>query len=279
MQHICRRAGDRLTYYAWFAAMHTRIDLLFVADRSEEELTAVAEAAQRLIADIECAGNCFDNNSELSRLNGCEPGQQMKVSDCLYDLLSTCRNYSLRTGGLFDVTVESAGHDADTFSSITLADDNMVSLTRAGVYINMSGMLKGYALDALRQMLLSEGVGDAFLSLGNSSVMGMGCMSGTDGWPMTEIVGGMKHEILLRDECLTTSGNVDGVNHHIVNPLTNREIAMNRKVSVVTHSATEGEVLSTSYLLADDAQCTHLDATFRPRRVVIDGKMHINSYP
>ena len=141
----------------------------------------------------------------------------------------------------------------------------------------MSGILKGYALDALRQMLLSEGVGDAFLSLGNSSVMGMGCKSGTDGWPVTEIVGGMKHEILLHDECLTTSGNVDGVNHHIVNPLTNKEIGMNRKVSVVTRSATEGEVLSTSYLLADDAQLSHLDTTFHPRRVVIDGKVHINS--
>lgn len=257
--------------------MHTRIDLLFLSDRSEEELIAVAEAAQRLIADIECAGNCFDNNSELSRLNGCEPGQQMKVSDCLYDLLSTCRNYSLRTGGLFDVTVESAGHDADTFSSITLADDNMVSVTRAGVYINMSGMLKGYALDALRQMLLSEGVGDAFLSLGNSSVMGMGCKSGSDGWPVAEVIGGVQHSILLRNECFTTSGNVDGVNHHIVNPLSNKEIGMNRKVSVVTRSATEGEVLSTSYLLADDAQRTHLDTTFRPRRVVIDGKVHINS--
>ena len=279
MQHICRRAGDRLTYYAWFQAMHTRIDLLFVADRSEEELAAMAEAAQRLIADIEYAGNCFDNNSELSKLNNCKAGEQMKVSDYLYDLLSTCRDYTLRTGQLFDVTVESAGHDADTFSSITLADDNMVSLTRAGVYINMSGMLKGYALDCLRAMLEGEGIGDAFMSLGGSSIMGMGCKSGSDGWPVAEVIGGVQHSILLRDECFTTSGNVDGVNHHIANPLTISAIAMNHKVSVVTRSATEGEVLSTSYLLADDAQCTHLDATFRPRRVVIDGKMHINSYP
>ena len=79
----------------------------------------------------------------------------------LYDLLSRCKDYTLSTFGLFDVTVESAEHDAAAIDSIILSENNTVTLTRAGVYINMSGILKGYALDRLRMMLEHEAVADA----------------------------------------------------------------------------------------------------------------------
>ena len=51
---------------------------------------------------------------------------------------------------------------------------------------------------------------------------------------------------------------------------------MNRKASVVTRSATEGEVLSTAYLIADYEQRARLDSIFQPRCVVIDGEVHYN---
>ena len=149
IQYICRRAGNRQSYYAWFQAMHTRIDLLFVADKSEDDLNRVAARAQQLIADIEAVGNCFGNDSELSRLNRHEIGIPIQVSDMLYDLLSRCKEYTLSTFGLFDVTVESAEHDAAAIDSIILSENNTMTLTRAGVYINMSGILKGYALDSI----------------------------------------------------------------------------------------------------------------------------------
>ena len=189
IQYICRRAGNRQSYYAWFQAMHTRIDLLFVADKSEDDLNRVAARAQQLIADIEAVGNCFGNDSELSRLNRHEIGIPIQVSDMLYDLLSRCKEYTLSTFGLFDVTVESAEHDAAAIDSIILSENNTVTLTRAGVYINMSGILKGYALDRLRMMLEHEAVADAFMSLGNSSIMAMGAKSGCDGWPVGERFG------------------------------------------------------------------------------------------
>ena len=276
IQHICRRAGNRQSYYAWFQAMHTRIDLLFVADKSEDDFNRVAARAQQLIADIEAVGNCFGNDSELSRLNRHEIGIPIQVSDMLYDLLSRCKEYTLSTFGLFDVTVESAEHDTAAIDSIILSENNTVTLTRAGVYINMSGILKGYALDRLRMMLEHEAVADAFMSLGNSSIMAMGAKSGCDGWPVGEQFGEQCFETSLHNECLTTSGNIDGVNHHIINPLTNKEIGVNCKASVVTRSATEGEVLSTAYLIADDEQRARLDSIFQPRCVVVDGEVHYN---
>ncbi len=276
IQHICRRAGNRQSYYAWFQAMHTRIDLLFVADKSEDDLNHIAAHAQQLIADVEAAGNCFDNDSELSRLNRYEIGSAIQVSDMLYDLLSRCKEFTLSTFGLFDVTVESAEHDTATVDSIILSENNSVTFTRAGVYINMSGILKGYALDRLRMMLEHEAVADSFMSLGNSSIIAMGAKSGCEGWPVGEQFGDQRFDTFLNNECLTTSGNIDGVNHHIINPLTNKEIGMNRKVSVITQSATEGEVLSTAYLIADAEQRARLDNAFHPRCVVIDGGVHCN---
>ena len=276
MQHICRRAGNRQSYYAWFQAMHTRIDLLFVADRSEDDLNRVAAEAERVISEVEAVGNCFSADSELSRLNRCAPGETMLASDMLFDLLTTCKEYNRRTQGLFDVTVESERHDATTIEDISLGEGHTVALSRAGVYINMSGILKGYALDGLRSLLQSECIGDALMSLGNSSIMALGAKSGCEGWPISDVVNNRRNEVILCNECYTTSGNVSGVNHYIVNPLTNNEIEKSRKVSVVTHSGIEGEVLSTAYLIADSSQRTLLDETFRPRCVVIDGTAYFN---
>ena len=132
MQHICRRAGYRQSYYAWFQAMHTRIDLLFVADRSEDDLNRVAAEAERVISEVEAVGNCFCADSELSRLNRCAPGETMLASDMLFDLLTTCKEYNRRTQGLFDVTVESERHDATTIEAISLGEGHTVTLPLRG---------------------------------------------------------------------------------------------------------------------------------------------------
>ena len=166
--------------------MHTRVDLLFVAGKSEEEMSIVADEAFRIIAEIESAANCFDTFSELARVNNCVQGGHVRVSPRLYELLQMCKNYFRKTCGLFDVTIESPVHSSSAIDAVKLDEENCVTICRPDVYLNLSGMLKGYALDVLRDMLLDKGIENAFLNLGNSSIMGMGRKEGCEGWPMCE---------------------------------------------------------------------------------------------
>ena len=70
MQHISRVLSDGSTVvYAWFQAMHTRVDLLLKSGHlMDKDLLDVADGIHAVITALEKAGNRFDPESELWRL-------------------------------------------------------------------------------------------------------------------------------------------------------------------------------------------------------------------
>ena len=90
MEHICRilKDGSSLVY-AWFEAMHTRIDImLWDRDRSEAELVSAVEAVERETMRIERMASRFLAGSELSAINSAEVGVAvlpivMRLTVCL----------------------------------------------------------------------------------------------------------------------------------------------------------------------------------------------------
>lgn len=206
-------AGNLL--YAWFSAMHTRVDILLASDKSEQEiLDCVNEVAERIV-QLERMGNCFTPDSELSRLN---EGAILRgeVSPLLDDILKKCDDYNEKTDGLFDVTVDGR--------------------------INLSGFIKGYALDEAHHIIASHGIEDALVNMGNSSVLAMGNCQGSDGWIIQNPETG--ESVVLHDEVMTTSGNDTDGRRHIINPLTGNYVEGRRVATVVTSSGAEGEVLA-----------------------------------
>lgn len=196
--------------------MHTRVDILLPGTESEDFCCNVATEVADRIAGIETLGNCFNPQSELSRFNngGLE---QSALSPELRRILNLCEEWKHRTGGLFDVACSGK--------------------------INLSGFLKGYALDAVRPILENRGITSALVNLGNSSVLALGNQTfGSDGWTVKRTDG---REYRLKDQCLTTSGNTPENHAHIINPLTGKCVQGEGVVSVVTDSGVEGEVMST----------------------------------
>lgn len=236
MPHITRTLpGGHEAAYVWFAAMHTRIDILLKSDvMNGEELLGVASEMRELIAEIEAVGNRFDASSELYAFNLAEAGVPVPVSGRLYEMLSLCQEYNILTQGLFDVTVGSVGHNADTPRKLHAAPGRSFVKEVAGLTVDLSGFLKGYALDALRGLLCDRGVDNALVSMGNSSIMAMGDVPG----PVT-------------DGCLTTSGNDSEQRRHIMNPLTGGYVTGKRRVEVASRGGAEGEVLSTALFLSE----------------------------
>ena len=205
MQHISRVLSDGSTVvYAWFQAMHTRVDLLLKSDHlMDKDLLDVADGIHAVIMALEKAGNRFDPESELWRLNHFPAGEEIEISEVLFDMLSQCLHYNSLTGGLFDISVSSLSFQPGFLRQIHLRDGRKFSRDSEDVILDLSGFIKGYALDRIRIYLDDKGVTDALVNLGNSSIMAIGDVPGP-----------------VRNGCLTTSGNSKQPRRHIRNPLT-----------------------------------------------------------
>lgn len=214
--HIYRQglAGNML--YAWFSAMHTRVDIMLVSALGEEAMLMAAQAVKERIAEVEAFADCFNPASELARYNAGAMAESELCTE-LRDILRRCEAWKQRTGGLFDVDVSGR--------------------------TNLSGFIKGYALDAVKPIVERHGITSALINMGNSSIMAIGNRpDGSAGWAVSDANG---NEHVLCDECLTSSGNDTADRRHIVNPATGTMITGRRVVSVLTKGGEEGEVMST----------------------------------
>ena len=230
MQHQSRQLPDGSTaLYAWFEAMHTRVDLLLrKKDTAPSSLLETAEAVRALLLRLEQAGNRFESDSEISRLCKASVGMPVKLSDDLFDMLRLALHYHSTTGGLFNITVITPGHTADTISNVELSEaERTCTLHRSGIVLDLSGFIKGYAIDRIKPLLTNHGITDALVSLGNSSIMAMGDVPGN-----------------VKDGCLTTSGNDTADRRHIINPLTGEYVCGQGSAQVRTASGAEGEVMA-----------------------------------
>ena len=206
--------------YSWYSAMHTRVDIVLLSPLGRQRMMDLQEEVRRRIVAIESIGNCFAPDSELSLFNAGRLGREQLCAE-LRDILDRCDRWRTLTDGLFDVAVEGR--------------------------TNLSGFLKGYALDQVLPIIRRHGIADALVNLGNSSVMALGSQhADSGGWTVENTAG---ERFTLCDECLTTSGNNMAEHRHIINPLTNEYVVGQRIVSVVTKTGEEGEVRSTVAML------------------------------
>lgn len=259
--------------YAWFPSMHTRVDIVLCGKQDEEALMLVVNAVYEMLCRLEKMANYYDADSELARLNRTAATCPQPVSQELYDMLTFCVDCYTRTGGCFDVTIHSPHHTPDTIHSIQLSPQKRTLLfLQPRTTINLSGFLKGYALEKTRHLLQRCEVEDALVNMGNSSVLALGHHPMADGWKIDFGQAASPHkehpELLLHNECLTTSGNDSHERKHIIDPRNGKPIEGKREVAVVTADGAEGEVLSTSLFVADARQRKLLDAEFRPRLIL-----------
>ena len=230
MPHISRVLPDGATaVYVWFEAMHTRVDLLLKSSLlNERELLEAADGMRGVIARLEKAGNRFDPESELWRLNHFPAGEETEISNDLFDMLTQCLHYNRTTNGLFDISVSSPLFRSGFLSKIHLRDGGKFSRESEDVILDLSGFIKGYALDRLREYLEQHQISDALINLGNSSIMAIGDVPGP-----------------VKNGCLTTSGNGKSPRRHIRNPLTGDYITRTGEIQVFTQGGAEGEVEAT----------------------------------
>ena len=252
IQHLYKTHGDDGLLYAWFLSMHTRVDIILCCQKSENELMLVVNSIYDTLRQLERIANYYDPSSELSQVNQRASTAPVMISQSLYRMISLCTEYHKKTLGCFDVTIHSDNYNQDTIHSIHLYPEaQSVFFQQAGTTINLSGFLKGYALDKIREILKVHIIANALINMGNSSVLALGNHPVGTGWKVSfddQASTTKNHKtqsILLNNECLTTSGNNSDDRKHIISPSSGKPLEGVRQVTVVTDDGTTGEILST----------------------------------
>ena len=248
--------------YAWFEAMHSRMDILIcgIDEWNAGRLAFLLSQETERLADLM---NRFDPGSLLSQINTAPPGTPVSISRELATILSTCREWYRRTQGLFDNTIQSPASESSLMDAWEITPEDTVIRHHPGIVLDLCGFAKGYAVDSCKSVLLREGVRDALVNFGNSSVLAIGNHPHGKGWPVglgvdeAQIEGEYK-EFTLHNQCLTTSGNNTTGRQHLIRPDSRQVVTGKKLVSVVTETGTVGEILSTVFFIAEKEEKEYL---------------------
>lgn len=232
-------------------------------------------------------------DSDVSRLNAHAAQSPCPVTPELFAFLQQCREFWIDTDQTFDPAAgaliqlwrtararQTVPTEEDVLQTLLIsgfqhvhldADRETVFFDAPGLLLDFAAIGKGYAVDQAVQHLQTEGVVDALVHGGHSSVMAMGSHRDLHGWPV-----GIKNPlfteeryatILLQNQAMSTSGsNVQFFRHdgrrygHQLDPRTGWPAAGLLSVSVIASSATQAEALSTAfYVMGLDKARTYCD--------------------
>ncbi len=219
-----------------------------------------------------------DPNSALNLLNRqAGYGPQPTETD-LARILSLSAAYWQVTHGAFDITVgplvelwQEAGHKGSlpspkdlTYALAQVGSDKIsvtagiAELSQKGMFLDLGGIGKGYALDRMADTLRKNGVIRAFLNFGQSSLWAIGSPPQEEGWhvlvrrPDEGFVG----RITLQDQALSVSGSfgqwteINGQRYgHVIDPRSGQALTRNLQACVVAPTAAQAEALSKALLI------------------------------
>ncbi len=267
MQYQQRIFSDGLKlFYAWFEALHTRVDLAICSKIDQDGLVEFVKMLQIEIEKFELIGNRFDPKSEISHVNTNAYKSDVVLSNELFEILSDCQMYNHKTYGYFDIAINSTNHLKPKEEAYLLdSQKQTIRFSNSGILLDLSGFLKGYVLERLIKIAENECYANLLINLGNSSIFAKGNHPCGKGWKIQHPEN--NSDCVLLNECLTTSGNNGKTKWPIVNPTDRVAVTTKKSVSVVTKLPAVGEVLSKVAYLATENERDKIFEIFGARLV------------
>jgi len=253
-------------------AMATTFEIFIAHEDAQYAQQAAWEAFDEL-DNIEAELSKFVENSDISRINNLTANKPLPVGLAAFECLQISARIYDETNGAFDVTVGSLlscwlseNKTARTPSEKELEfarqhtgtnllklneTDHTVELLTSPVQIDLGGMGKGYAVDKMAELLRDWSIDTALVHAGFSSVLALGCPSGTKGWPVTLSNPRNRKETLaclsLRHLALSGSGLQKG--RHIIDPRTYQPVEGKLAAWASASTATTADALSTAFMV------------------------------
>lgn len=163
----------------------------------DAERGRLQRALERVLERVDAAMSHYREDSELSRLNAASLEEWIELSRPLYEVLSISQQVAAATGGAFDVTVGglvelwgfgpeqrprrvpssadlSAALAASGYRRLELHDTRPAARRMADFRLDLSGVAKGYAVDAVARHLEARGVERYLVDIGGDLRAGGG---------------------------------------------------------------------------------------------------------
>jgi thiamine biosynthesis lipoprotein len=262
-------------------AMACEFEVQLAAARNDDSMEHVF-AALDLIETLESQLTVYRDDSEVIRINQRAASEPVRVEPRLFELIEQAERLHAETDGALDITsgplsdawgfsrregrvpsdeqIEAARERVGMQHVRLNADERTIAFRQPGVTINFNSMGKGFALDRVAELLVSNGVDDYLIQGGKSSVLARGNQPGSEesGWRI-----GVRHplrneeqmaELVLQNQSLSTSGAGTqffirrGQRYgHILDPRTGRPAEGLYSATVIAPTAAEAEGLSTAF--------------------------------
>jgi thiamine biosynthesis lipoprotein len=247
--HVDFHESSGLFHASLTQAMGTRLDAIIV-DADKNKSVRCWEQIRNEIFRLSKSFSKFDKESELYRVNQLANRAPIAVSDTLWSALVDCKKYHQWTVGYFDISQRNYDH------VVLNTENHTVYFTEKSLQLDLGAYAKGYALERIRPILLSEDCRCALINFGNSSVLAVGAHPHGDTWPIgindpyhpQQLLG----SVSLKDSTLSTSGNTPNHTNHILNPFTGKPTDARKIVSVKANNAIDAEALSTTLMILPD---------------------------
>ncbi|MDT8428181.1 MAG: FAD:protein FMN transferase [Pseudomonadales bacterium] len=231
----------------------------------------------------------YARDSELSRFNNSDVGEYFPVSPELLEVVRLALEISSASQGAFDVTVGPLvnrwgfGPQEHSNNELRIPSENEINslLLQVGyeyleistdppalkkqrdIYVDLSGIAKGYAVDKAAELLEAEGIVNYFVEIGGELRI-RGQKPGQSNWvpamERPEDTAPQVHALLdSRGEAIAIAGSGDYRNYfaqdsirysHEIDPRTGYPIAHNlAAVYVLTDTAAEADALATTFMI------------------------------
>ena len=255
-------------------------------EQASSELLAleIGELLRHLDRDLM---STYSEDSELSEINKAAVGENLSISREMADVLNLALEINTLTDGAFDVTVGPLVNrwgfgperrrsdripsqaEIDALLSrvgsqyLELDTDALTLRKNADVYIDLSGIAKGYAVDQLAHYLDGRGFGSYFIEVGGELRI-RGYKPGDESWvPAIEKpvdTAPQVHNIFYtRGQPLAVAGSgdyrnyfdQDGVHYsHEIDPLNGRPVTHNLAATyVIDAEAARADALATAFMV------------------------------
>jgi thiamine biosynthesis lipoprotein len=240
-----------------------------------------SQAIDKAFAEIVRLDGVMSNykpESDLSRLNRNAHFHAEKVPADLYRVIEESVRYSRVSGGKFDITVaplvdlwkaalrgervptvteQEALRACVGYEKIELIPPNSVEFHSPCMRIDVGSIGKGYAVDRAVEILRANGIKNALVDAGQSTIYGMGAPPGQIAWEvhLRDPSGRVDPQVMLRENTVSTSeqtppsllGNETA--GHIIDPENGRPLETKYALSIVAKTGTASDALSTTLLL------------------------------
>ena len=272
------------------AAMGTSYSLTIVDPLTEDERHQLADEVSAVLERIEQSMSTWRPDSELSRFNRQASTDWIPVSDELYSVVETAQEISRLTAGAFDITVgplvnlwgfgpDSASdhppEQTDVARVRSLTEYRQLDLRESPpalrkhqpeLYIDLSAIAKGYAVDRLAELLDSRSINHYLVEVGGE-LRARGQNARLRSWtiavekPMAR-QRSVQRLLRIGDQAVATSGDyrnffeADGTRYsHTIDPRTGAPVTHSLAlVTVVADTAIVADAMATGFSVMGTAE-------------------------